>query len=152
MKENNKNQAVNVQLPPQWCSAICRNAMSEICIESCAITRDMTGFDPKPNLSLLDMSRFPITGPSNMTKEERYTIVSIYLSKIVDYLQGVENENQHIIAGRSDFDHSRSSHISKVIEIKDLLSGIHETNTSSEVRSQREDQAIRPSEVVESTD
>lgn len=89
MKENSKNQSVNFHLPPTWCSAICRNAMSEICIESCAITRDMTGFDPKPNLSLMDMSRFPITNPSNMTKEERFTIVSIYLSKIVDYLQGV---------------------------------------------------------------
>ena len=77
-----------VQLPPIWCSQICRNAMNELCIESCAIKRNCSGFDPRPNLSLLDIPGFPST--ENMSREERFASVVFYLSKVIEYLQGFE--------------------------------------------------------------
>ena len=79
-------------MPPTWCSGICRNAMNEICIEDCAIKRDCSAFEPKPNLNLSDMPRFPLNESVSMTKEEKFTSVTIYLAKVVDHLQGIEEE------------------------------------------------------------
>jgi len=92
MKENGKNQiqAQGIKLPPVWCSALCKNAMNEICVEACAIRRDCSAFDPKPDLTLVNMPRFPLEESTEMTKEERFTSVTIYLAKIVDHLQGKE--------------------------------------------------------------
>lgn len=152
MKENNKNQQQNFQLPPLWCSAICRNAMNEICVESCAIGKNMSGFDPKPNISLLDMPRFPINDTSEMTKEERFTVVAIYLAKLVDYFQGVENEYKDLNNGRHNLNSPRSRTLFKDFKVEDILSSIHESNPSPETGTEREDQTIRPSEVANSTD
>jgi hypothetical protein len=93
MKEKENNQFEGVQMPPTWCSGLCRNAMNEICIEHCAVKRDCSAFEPKPDLELEDMPRFPET--KDMTKEEKYTSVTIYLSKVVDHLQGHESA-QHL--------------------------------------------------------
>ena len=90
MKEKENNQPQGVQLPPAWCGAICRNAMNEICIEHCALKRDCSAFEPKPNLKLIDMPSFPLSESAEMTKEEKFTSVTIYLSKVVDHLQGRE--------------------------------------------------------------
>ncbi len=81
-------------LPPPWCSAICRNAMNEICIESCNPKGDCSGFEVKPNLTLDDMPPFPET--KDMSKEEKFTSVTIYLSKVVDHLQGIEDEPAYL--------------------------------------------------------
>lgn len=62
--------------------------MSEICVEKCAVNRDCSGFEPKADLRLSNMPRFPET--KGMTKEEKFTLVTIYLAKIVDHLQGIE--------------------------------------------------------------
>jgi len=64
--------------------------MNEVCVEHCAIKRDCSAFEPVPNLKLSDMPRFPQT--DEMTKEEKFTSVTIYLAKVVDHLQGVEDE------------------------------------------------------------
>jgi hypothetical protein len=90
MKDIETNQVEVLQLPPIWCSGLCRNAMNEICIESCAIKRDCSAFEPKPNLKLLDMPSFPLNESAQMTKEERFTSVIVYLSKVIDHLQGKE--------------------------------------------------------------
>ena len=90
MKDREQNQFEGVQLPPTWCSAICRNAMNEICIEDCAVTRDCSAFELKPNLKLADLPRFPLKESGSMTKEEKFTSVTIYLAKVVDHLQGNE--------------------------------------------------------------
>lgn len=79
---NNKQ----VFLPPTWCSSICRNAMNEVCIEQCAVERDCSGFEEKPNLELIDMPRFPNT--DDMSREEKFTCVAVYLSKVVEHIQG----------------------------------------------------------------
>lgn len=66
--------------------------MNETCIEQCAIKRDCSAFEPKPNLKLSDMPRFPLNDSVEMTKEEKFTSVTVYLAKVVDHLQGNEDE------------------------------------------------------------
>ncbi len=90
MKENGRSQIEGVRLPPTWCSALCKNAMNEICVENCAIKRDCSAFDPKPSLKLIDMPRFPLEESGSMTKEEKFTVVTVYLAKMIDHLQGRE--------------------------------------------------------------
>ena len=88
-------------MPPAWCSGICRNAMNEVCIEHCAVSRDCSAFEEKPNLNLSNMPRFPET--NGMTKEEKFTSVTIYLSKVIDHLQGNESElNDMVFHGTSN--------------------------------------------------
>jgi hypothetical protein len=101
MKDREQNQFEGVLLPPAWCGAICRNAMNEICIEHCAVKRDCSAFEPKPNLKLSDMPHFPLKDTANMTKEERFTSVTVYLAKVVDHLQGNEDEGPVILARAS---------------------------------------------------
>ncbi len=64
--------------------------MNEVCIEDCAIKRDCSAFDLKPNLKLIDMPRFPLEESGSMTKEEKFTVVTVYLAKMIDHLQGRE--------------------------------------------------------------
>jgi hypothetical protein len=64
--------------------------MNEICIEDCAVKRDCSAFEPKPDLNLSNMPPFPLKESATMTKEERFTSVTIYLAKMVDHLQGRE--------------------------------------------------------------
>jgi hypothetical protein len=73
---------------PVWCSALCRNAYNEKCVEECSVNRDCSHFEEKPGMKLGDMPRFPET--KELTKEEKFTSVTIYLSKVVDHLQGRE--------------------------------------------------------------
>jgi len=90
--------------------------MNEVCIERCALRRDCSTFEPKENLKLIDMPKFPET--SGMSREERFTSVSIYLAKVVDHLQGVEDErNTYVIRGPNP-DSSRSSTIPKMSKSK----------------------------------
>jgi hypothetical protein len=90
MKDRENNQLQGAQLPPAWCGSICRNAMNEVCVENCAIKRDCSAFQPKPNLKLSEMPRFPLEESAKMSPEERFTSVTIYLAKVVDHLQGNE--------------------------------------------------------------
>lgn len=125
MKERNNNQPEQVSLPPAWCSVLCRNAMNEVCVESCAQKRDGSGFEEKPGLKLIDMPAFP--DASKMTRQERFTAITVYLSKVVEHLQGVPDE--HITVRRSDFDNPRGSQVSKAIPLQNVLSGISQTIT-----------------------
>ena len=83
-------EEVVTRFPPAWCSSICRNAMNQICVEDCAIKRDCSGFEPRPDLNLSNMPPFPLRQTEVMTKEEKFTSVTIYLAKVVDHLQGRE--------------------------------------------------------------
>jgi len=96
MKDREQNQFEGVQLPPTWCSGMCRNAMNEICVEDCAIKRDCSAFELKPNLKLEDMPRFPLKESGSMTREEKFTSVTVYLAKVVDHLQGNDNERHYL--------------------------------------------------------
>ena len=91
MTERNGNQGKTFGQPPSWCSAICRNAMNEVCVENCAIKRDCSAFEEKPNLKLADMPPYPVKESARMTKDEKFTSVTFYLAKVVDHLQGNED-------------------------------------------------------------
>ena len=90
MKDREQNQSEALQLPPIWCSGLCRNAMNEICIENCAVNRNCSAFEPRSDLNLSNMPPFPLKESATMTKEEKFTSVTIYLAKVVDHLQGRE--------------------------------------------------------------
>jgi len=122
MKDREQNQFEQVQLPPTWCSGICRNAMNEICVEDCAIKRDCSAFEEKPNLKLSDMPRFPLQQSADMTKEEKFTAVTIYLSKVVDHLQGNEDEPKIYPPVRANIYDSRNSVLTNTVKIQELLS------------------------------
>jgi hypothetical protein len=140
MKENTKNQVEGVHLPPVWCGAICRNAMNEICVERCAPKRDCSGFDEKPNLKLTDMPRFPKT--EGMTREEKFTSVTVYLAKVVDHLQGAENDHETNFVRRPHIDRSRSGALSETVKVEDILSGFAKADSPLEAGKKREDQGI----------
>src|SRR5687768_3657131 len=108
---------------PVWCSALCRNAYNEKCVEECSVNRDCSYFEEKPGLKLGDMPRFPET--KEMTKEEKFTSVTVYLAKVVDHLQGREVEHTIYppISRRQDFQNNVSKQNSL---IKDLLPNLIE--------------------------
>jgi hypothetical protein len=59
--------------------------MNEYCIDRCAPGRDADWFQPKPGLKLEDLPTFH---PEDMTRFEKLESVVIYLSKVIDHLQG----------------------------------------------------------------
>ena len=135
---------------PIWCSAICRNAFNEKCVEECSVNRDCSYFEAKPNLKLEDMPRFPET--KGMTKEEKFTSVTVYLAKVVDHLQGVVYEPNFIPIRRPGTDGPRSSTLPENIQIQSVLHGISEAITPLPDTEKREDQNVRPEEVVRDSD
>ena len=135
---------------PVWCSSICRNAMNEICVEHCAIKRDCSGFEEKPNLKLVDMPRFPKT--ENMSRDEKFTSVTIYLAKVVDHLQGVENEQSNSIYPRPHPYRAGSRTLPENIKVQDLLPDFQEADTTPEAGEKREDEGVGSSEVVRTSD
>ena len=118
MTERNENQEISFRLPPAWCGAICRNSMNDVCVEGCAINRDCSAFDPKPGLKLQNMPQFPLHETANMTREERFASVTIYLAKIVDHLNGTEPDSNTPVFERS----SRTVQPNKaIVEIASVL-------------------------------
>lgn len=135
---------------PVWCSPICRNAFNEICVEHCAIEKDCSVFEEKPNLKLGDMPRFPKT--EGMTREEKFISVTVYLSKVVDHLQGNET-NEYIYPIRRPVLHrSGGSSLPQNVKVEDLLPGIQEKNPSSENGKEHSDSGVRSSEVASNSD
>ena len=120
-------------MPPAWCSGICRNAMNEICIEACALKRDCSGFEPKPNIGLDDLPRFPLQESLEMTKEEKFTSVTVYLSAVVDELKGVPT-NEPLRIRRPRPNRERCVDVLENIEVKDLLPDPKKADTIHEDR------------------
>ncbi len=152
MEEREKNQSERIQLPPPWCGSICRNAMNEVCVEHCALKRDCSGFVLKPGLNLIDLPRFPIEHISEMTKEEKFTSVAIYVAKIVDHLKGVEDEPSYPPLRRPNHDSSTSCQISPNLEVEDLLPDLAAGVTSLEIGEKRPSETVGPSEVATAED
>jgi hypothetical protein len=120
--------------------------MNDLCIEECAIKRDCSHFQPRPDLKLEDMPRFPKT--QGMTREEKFTSVAIYLSKVVDHLQGVPYEHATFVTRRPDSHSEASSRVPSAIEIKDLLPDPAPANTVYQAGSERADSAVGSKEVA----
>ncbi len=138
-----------LQLPPNWCSQICRNAMNEACVENCAIKRDCFQFMTKRDLKLIDMPRFPDT--AGMTKEEKFTSVSVYLAKVIDHLQGVPDE--YLYPVRRQNTHSASGgRVPPVVQVKDLLPDLTKAISPPETGEERESERVRSSKVAQPAD
>jgi len=131
MKDRENNQYKRVPLPPPWCGAICRNAMGEVCIEHCAIKRDCSAFEPKPNLRLSDMPRFPET--RNMTKEEKFTSVTVYLAAVVDELKGVQ-QNEPLRIRRPNLNRERCIEVLKNLKAENIQAHTEETDPTHQDR------------------
>ncbi len=76
-----------ITMPPKWCSAICVNNLTDICIEQCSIKRDTSGLMLKPGLTISDMPKLPDV--KNLNRDERFMVVVIYLEKITERLQTI---------------------------------------------------------------
>lgn len=119
-----KMERKQVSLPPTWCSSLCKNSMQDVCVEECAGKRDCSWFEPKEGLNLVDMPRFPFQDTKEMTKEEKFMSVTIYLSKVVDHLKGVRDERPiRIYPRRPHVDRQRGSQIPSLVEVTGLLDG-----------------------------
>ena len=117
-----------IQLPPSWCGAICKNAMNEICVESCAVNRDCSGFDPKPDIDLANLPRFPLEETQDMSKEEKFTVVTVYLSAITDYLKGETNVRTPIAT-------SRPKPIRRSIYVREASGAIYDVLTTTNLQA-----------------
>lgn len=123
--------------------------MSEACVERCAIKRDCSEFQVRKDLKLEDMPRFPDT--AGMTKEEKFTSVTVYLAKIVDHLQGVPDEYLYPVR-RQNSHRTPSGGVSSIVEVKDLLPDLTKAVSSPETRKERENQGVGSSEMAQSAD
>lgn len=140
MTERNGNQEKALRMPPTWCSSICRNSMNEVCIERCAVNRDCSGFEVRPNLRLIDMPRFPET--KDMTREEKFASVTIYLAKVVDHLQGEKDEPSNPPLRRPNHDSTAGSGLSSNIQSETLLHDLTKTITSHTVGEKRQGKTV----------
>ena len=152
MKENGKSQTQGIKLPPAWCSALCKNAMNEVCVEHCAIVRDCSGFEMKPGINLIDMPRFPIAQIGSMTKEEKFTSVAVYVAKTVDHLKGVQDEPTTRPLRRPNHDSSTSSEVPANLKVEDLLPDLAAGVASLAVGEKRPSETVGPDEVARKSD
>ena len=127
MKENDRSQTQGLRLPPTWCASLCRNAMTERCIEECAVKRDCSGFELKPGINLIDMPRFPIDQIGEMTREEKFVSVAVYIAKTVDHLKGIQDEPKYPPLRRPDLESSTGSQVPADLKVEDLLSNFTKT-------------------------
>ena len=109
-----ERKSIEVQLPPTWCSGMCKNSMNDVCIEECVLDRKAARFELKPGMTLEDLPKYPVNDANDMTKEEKFTSVVVYLSKVVDHLQGAD--------GRKDIYPSRRRIVPKNIKKQGSLS------------------------------
>ena len=152
MKENGKSQTQEIKLPPAWCSALCKNAMNEVCIEHCAIVRNCSGFELKPGINLIDMPRFPIDQIGEMTKEEKFTSVAVYVAKTVDHLKGLQDEPTTRPLRRPNHDSSTSSEVPANLKVEDLLPDLAAGAASLEVGEECPSETVGFDEVAGTSD
>ena len=88
------------------------------------------------------MPRFPINKTGEMTREEKYAVLAVYVSKIVDHIQGVPHERP--IFRRPHYDHTGSSQILEDQQSQDLLYGAEKRPSAYQDRQKREGSALRP--------
>lgn len=139
-----------IPLPKPYCASICRNSMTDLCLENCALERKGRWFELRKDLSIQDMPRFPIDEFVNdMTADERKIILGSYTAKLVDQAQGVIYEP---IIRRSDLHDPRTKSISKNEQKQVVLFSATPAATSVEDRKESEDQTVRPTEMAQPAD
>ena len=116
-------------------------------MEKCALKRDCSAFEIKPGLKLTDLPRFPLEESAQMTRDERFTSVSVYLAKVVDHLQGVEDE-PIVTPVRRNHDGSGSCRVSQNLKGEDVLPLIQEGDSTHPTGPERTRQEVRPHKMV----
>lgn len=89
------------RFPPTWCSSICDHSMMDVCAENCAIKRDCAWFKLKPGVTLYDLPRFPINETANMTRQEKFVSVAVYIDAMSRHLKGESHERDFLNSTRS---------------------------------------------------
>lgn len=96
-----KEEDVLLGVPPAWCSKACRNSLTEVCMEHCAIKRDGSWFDPRDDIEIMDLPRFPLKEfVQEMGPKERTLAIGLYTSLMVDQAQGREVQHGRTFKGR----------------------------------------------------
>lgn len=72
--------------PPFWCKKICSNALSDVCVD-CATNRDCSRFELKKDITLEKLPEYPIGEMKDMTKEEKFVSVAVYVAKLTEGLK-----------------------------------------------------------------
>ena len=111
----------NMERLPTWCSKFCKNSLSDVCVEDCAVTRKMTNFKIKPDY---DLPPYPLGDFEDMTKEEKGFSLAIYVAKLT------EGNNEYNNEIRQNNDDTGSSRVPKNIKVKNLLFGESEKDTA----------------------
>jgi len=111
----------HLTLPPFSTCSLCRNRLNDLCVEDCAPNIDYRWFEIRKGVNLEEMPHFPLDEfIKHMPPKVRQIVAAVYLSKIVDQLQGrYEYERPH-------FNHTRVVGVPKNLQVQDLLSGVRE--------------------------
>ena len=140
-----------IPLPKPYCACICSNAMTDLCLENCALERKGRWFELRKDLSIQDMPRFPIDEFVNdMTADERKIILGSYTAKLVEQAQGVIYESRFV--QRPRLHNPTSSEVSSSIPIQSVLHGVQEAITSDSPREEHQDQTIGSNQVAQPAD
>jgi hypothetical protein len=113
--------------------------MNDVCVEHCAVKRDTSYFDDKP-IPFELLPRYPVHEAKDMTKEEKFVSVVVYLAKVIDHLQGVTH-GEHIYS-------PRSSIIFEDVKQQGVLFGAEKGNSPLENRTKHSDQRERSEGMV----
>jgi len=131
-------EATEITFPPAWCSAICRNAMGEVCVTNCSLKRDCSAFEPKTDLNLEDMP--PMPDQSQLTTPaEKFTCLYIYTQRMTDHLNGVTHEPRIF---KRNLDSKTSRRVFADFKGESLQLNQPETNTVYQAPKKREDQEV----------
>lgn len=133
------HEAIEFAMPPPWCSGICRNAMNDLCVTSCAIKRDCSEFEVKTDLNLEDMPPMPDQSQLE-TPAEKFTCLYIYTQRMVDHLKGVTHEPRLI--KRPNFHNTASGWILTNKPSEVILFGDPQKDPSTADRAKLEDQEV----------
>jgi hypothetical protein len=118
--------------------------MTDVCVEECAINRDCRHFRAK-DINLDDMPRFP--DAKDMTKEERFTAVTVYLAKVVDHLKGEDHGTVYL--RRPHTNRFPGSQIPPDLKVEGLLSTVEASNAEDQDRPEHKNSAIGSGKVGE---
>ena len=108
-----------IRLPDPDCSAICENAMLDVCIETCAAEGNCVFFKLRRDLTLMDMPKYPDT--SKKKWKARFVIQEAYTTKTIDHIQGIIYE--HHAPTRRDHDFAGSVKVSQNFKKQNIQHG-----------------------------
>jgi hypothetical protein len=116
LERDHRDEDVAMAFPPAWCSRACKNSLSDKCIEWCAIKRDGSWCDPRPDVAIMDLPRFPLREfIEEMTPKERTLAIGLYTALMVDQAQGREVDDT-----RRNRRHPGNGHFLAVDQDQDL--------------------------------